>query len=57
MKSEPELESCLDCDLDEVICRLRAGLEAVIAAESEVTKYDSVVGDGDCGTTLKRGAE
>jgi dihydroxyacetone kinase len=57
VKTEPDLKSCLDCDLDELTRRLRAGLEAVIAAEAEVTKYDSVVGDGDCGTTLKRGAE
>lgn len=34
-----------------------AGLEAVVAAEPEVTKYDTVVGDGDCGIGLKRGAE
>lgn len=36
---------------------LVAGLEAVIAAEPEVTRYDTVVGDGDCGIGLKRGAE
>ncbi|KAH8664136.1 Dak1 domain-containing protein [Xylariales sp. PMI_506] len=34
-----------------------AGLESVIAAEPEVTRYDTVVGDGDCGIGLKRGAE
>ncbi|KAK8135297.1 Dihydroxyacetone kinase 1 [Apiospora sp. TS-2023a] len=36
---------------------LTAGLEAVIAAEPDVTRYDTVVGDGDCGIGLKRGAE
>ncbi|KAF4621875.1 hypothetical protein G7Y89_g14471 [Cudoniella acicularis] len=36
---------------------LTAGLERVIAAEPDVTKYDTVVGDGDCGIGLKRGAE
>lgn len=36
---------------------LAAGLRAVIAAEPEVTRYDTVVGDGDCGIGLKRGAE
>ena len=36
---------------------LVAGLESVIAAEPEVTRYDTVVGDGDCGIGLKRGAE
>ena len=34
-----------------------AGLESVIAAEPEITKYDTEVGDGDCGVGLKRGAE
>lgn len=36
---------------------LITGLEAVIAAEPDVTRYDTVVGDGDCGIGLKRGAE
>ncbi|KAI1449932.1 dihydroxyacetone kinase [Annulohypoxylon stygium] len=36
---------------------LASGLQAVIAAEPDVTKYDTIVGDGDCGIGLKRGAE
>lgn len=36
---------------------LAAGLHKVIAAEAEVTRYDTIVGDGDCGIGLKRGAE
>ncbi|MCJ1356172.1 MAG: hypothetical protein MMC33_006166 [Icmadophila ericetorum] len=36
---------------------LNSGLECVIAAEPEVTKYDTIAGDGDCGIGLKRGAE
>ena len=36
---------------------LAAGLEAVISVEPEVTRYDTVVGDGDCGIGLKRGAQ
>lgn len=36
---------------------LTAALERVIAAEPDVTRYDTVVGDGDCGIGLKRGAE
>ncbi|KAI9867524.1 MAG: hypothetical protein M1830_005816 [Pleopsidium flavum] len=36
---------------------LAAGLERLIAAEPDVTKYDTVVGDGDCGIGLKHGAE
>ena len=36
---------------------LASGLERLIAAEPDVTKYDTIVGDGDCGIGLKRGAE
>ena len=36
---------------------LRSGLENVIAAEPDVTKFDTIAGDGDCGIGLKRGAE
>ncbi|KAJ9651481.1 dihydroxyacetone kinase Dak1 [Neophaeococcomyces mojaviensis] len=36
---------------------LKAGLQRMIAAESDVTRYDTIVGDGDCGIGLKRGAE
>jgi triose/dihydroxyacetone kinase / FAD-AMP lyase (cyclizing) len=36
---------------------LESGLEAVVAVEPDVTRYDTVVGDGDCGIGLKRGAE
>ena len=28
-----------------------------MAAEEELTRLDRIVGDGDCGQTLKRGAE
>ncbi|KND93674.1 Dihydroxyacetone kinase 1 [Tolypocladium ophioglossoides CBS 100239] len=36
---------------------LTDALERVIAAEPDVTRFDTVVGDGDCGIGLKRGAE
>ncbi|EXJ91910.1 hypothetical protein A1O3_00460 [Capronia epimyces CBS 606.96] len=52
-----EQECLLECDLEMAQRRLEHGLKTIIAAEPEVTKYDSIVGDGDCGTTLKRGAE
>lgn len=35
---------------------LVAACTAVQAAESEITRCDTVLGDGDCGTTLKGGA-
>ncbi|KAJ6790196.1 hypothetical protein PWT90_08002 [Aphanocladium album] len=36
---------------------LTTALKNVVAAEPDVTRYDTVVGDGDCGIGLKRGAE
>ncbi|KAJ5496606.1 Dihydroxyacetone kinase [Penicillium fimorum] len=36
---------------------LGAGLQRVINAEAQVTRFDTIVGDGDCGIGLKRGAE
>lgn len=36
---------------------LKSGLDRLIASEGEVTRYDTIVGDGDCGVGLKRGAE
>lgn len=36
---------------------LEPALKRLMEAEAEVTRYDSVVGDGDCGVGLKRGAE
>ncbi|OCK81347.1 dihydroxyacetone kinase [Lepidopterella palustris CBS 459.81] len=45
--------------LDPVLAKkaLTAALNRVIAAEPDVTNYDTIVGDGDCGIGLKRGAE
>jgi dihydroxyacetone kinase len=36
---------------------LTHALDRLISVEPEVTRYDTVVGDGDCGIGLKRGAE
>ncbi|KAL2127135.1 hypothetical protein VTI74DRAFT_11266 [Chaetomium olivicolor] len=35
---------------------LRGACEALIAAEPDLTKWDTLMGDGDCGFTLKTGA-
>lgn len=45
--------------MDGKLCKqmLQGGLERLIKAEPLVTKYDTVVGDGDCGIGLARGAE
>ncbi|KAN0096893.1 dihydroxyacetone kinase [Hyaloscypha variabilis] len=49
--------SMLVLDPERACAVLRAGLESAIAAEPDVTKYDTIIGDGDCGIGLKRGAE
>lgn len=36
---------------------LKTALTRLIAAEPDITRYDTIVGDGDCGIGLKRGAE
>ncbi|ELU43460.1 dihydroxyacetone kinase 1 [Rhizoctonia solani AG-1 IA] len=36
---------------------VRRACHALIRAEPEITQMDQIVGDGDCGTTLKAGAE
>jgi triose/dihydroxyacetone kinase / FAD-AMP lyase (cyclizing) len=36
---------------------MKSGLEAIIQAEPEITRLDTIAGDGDCGLTLKAGAE
>jgi len=47
----------LTIDPSQTTQALRHALESLIAAEPDVTRYDTVVGDGDCGIGLKRGAE
>ncbi|WPG99831.1 Hypothetical protein R9X50_00265100 [Acrodontium crateriforme] len=37
--------------------RIQNGCEAVIKAEPLITEYDTIVGDGDCGYTLRDGAK
>ncbi|KAF2140723.1 uncharacterized protein K452DRAFT_273501 [Aplosporella prunicola CBS 121167] len=36
---------------------LQAGLNRLVSAEPDITNYDTIVGDGDCGIGLRRGAE
>ncbi|TVY53331.1 Dihydroxyacetone kinase 1 [Lachnellula cervina] len=55
--SEDSKPSGLKLDPETTKTVLKAALERVIAAEPDVTKYDTIVGDGDCGIGLKRGAE
>ncbi|MCJ1401621.1 hypothetical protein MMC11_004837 [Xylographa trunciseda] len=55
--SETIKPSNLRMNPDQFRKALKSGLENVIAAEPDVTKYDTIAGDGDCGIGLKRGAE
>eukprot|EP00183_Erythrolobus_madagascarensis_P002257 CAMPEP_0185849564 /NCGR_PEP_ID=MMETSP1354-20130828/4035_1 /TAXON_ID=708628 /ORGANISM="Erythrolobus madagascarensis, Strain CCMP3276" /LENGTH=267 /DNA_ID=CAMNT_0028550119 /DNA_START=57 /DNA_END=860 /DNA_ORIENTATION=+ len=50
----PEVVSADGAKLRDAI---RAAAEAVVAAEPDLTAADLIVGDGDCGLTLKQGAE
>lgn len=52
-----ERPSGLKMDANAAAEALVKGLNAVVRAEPEITRFDTVVGDGDCGVGLKRGAE
>ncbi|KAH9812173.1 Dihydroxyacetone kinase [Teratosphaeria destructans] len=41
----------------QVRTRIEAGCAALIQAEPTITDYDTIVGDGDCGYTLRDGAK
>ncbi|EZG11258.1 dihydroxyacetone kinase [Trichophyton rubrum CBS 735.88] len=53
------VEKPSNLNLDPAILKkvLSSGLDRVIKAEPLVTRYDTIVGDGDCGIGLQRGAE
>jgi dihydroxyacetone kinase len=44
-------------DHDFAAQKLKSALSNLIASESQITKFDTLVGDGDCGLCLKTGAE
>ncbi|KAI1161207.1 dihydroxyacetone kinase [Nemania serpens] len=46
----------LKVDPDQLDCMLRTACNALIEAEPDLTRWDTVMGDGDCGETLKTGA-
>ena len=47
----------LSMDSNLATTALTRGLKALIAAEPQITLYDTITGDGDCGFGLKRGAD
>lgn len=44
-------------DSDKFVRAITSACEALIKAEPEITRMDTIAGDGDCGLTLKAGAE
>lgn len=53
-----KVDATKDVHVDPIILErsLRTACERVIAAEPDLTKWDTVMGDGDCGETFKTGA-
>jgi dihydroxyacetone kinase len=41
----------------QIRARIHSGCEALISSEPTITEYDTIVGDGDCGYTLRDGAK
>lgn len=53
----PSVRSQLVFDESASVQALKRGLQTLIDVEPDVTHFDTIVGDEDCGTTLKRGAQ
>ncbi|KAH7380243.1 dihydroxyacetone kinase [Phaeosphaeria sp. MPI-PUGE-AT-0046c] len=57
MDGEEIQPSSLRVDPNLAKSTLTTALNRLISVEPDVTRYDTIVGDGDCGIGLKRGAE
>lgn len=57
VKAAEQPPSNVKLDIAQIRKVLNAALNSVIKAEPLITRYDTIVGDGDCGIGLKRGAE
>lgn len=53
---EEEVSSDFKVDSKKYVEILKTGLQAVLDKEPEITRYDTIAGDGDCGETLSNGA-
>lgn len=53
----PLPSSSLKMDSETFTQILTTALNTLITAEPKITRYDTLVGDGDCGIALRRGAE
>lgn len=56
-EKEPDVTSLVRVDAADLKERIHRAMNNLIAKEPEITDYDTKVGDGDCGETLKSGAE
>ncbi|CAB16581.1 Dihydroxyacetone kinase Dak1 [Schizosaccharomyces pombe] len=56
-EGQKDVKSPVTVDKEKVRQAIVNSMENLIKAEPKITKFDTMAGDGDCGTTLKRGAE
>ncbi|EPX74726.1 dihydroxyacetone kinase Dak1 [Schizosaccharomyces octosporus yFS286] len=56
-EAHADIQSPVKIDKEAVRKIILTAMQNLIDAEPEITKFDTIAGDGDCGTTLKRGAE
>ncbi|TFK29675.1 dihydroxyacetone kinase 1 [Coprinopsis marcescibilis] len=55
--SQVEITQIKAVDSTKFTSGIKRATEALIANEAEITRMDSIAGDGDCGLTLKAGAQ
>ncbi|EGW32380.1 uncharacterized protein SPAPADRAFT_139806 [Spathaspora passalidarum NRRL Y-27907] len=56
MKHQVAVTSKLRIDENKFETQLRNAMKVLLEQEPDITKYDTLVGDGDCGETLAKGA-
>jgi dihydroxyacetone kinase len=58
VEAKKKVDDSRDLKLDPALLErmLRGACDALITAEPDLTRWDTVMGDGDCGLTLKTGA-
>lgn len=54
---EPTIQGGYKLPTQAFTALVTAGCKSLIAAEPQITKFDTIAGDGDCGETLKAGAQ
>ncbi|EPY50845.1 dihydroxyacetone kinase Dak1 [Schizosaccharomyces cryophilus OY26] len=56
-EAHSDIQSPVKIDKEAVRKIILTAMQNLIDAEPQITRFDTIAGDGDCGTTLKRGAE